>query len=291
MHLLIQATIVGILFGGVYALLASGQTLTFGAARTINFAQAIFAILSAYLSYTLFRDLGIDPFVSVLVLVPAMFGFGVSIYRILLRRFSRSNAELALLVLYALAIGVQGVLDYVYKTNTRLIATSYADHSWTVGSYQIAEVRLLAFLLAVGTLATLHVLSQRTKLGRAMRATIQNPVAARLLGVDVERISAIAMGLGVATAGAAGAVFGIIIPFNGNSQYDLLSKLLSISVLGGVASMPGTIVAAVILGVVESVVAVEISADWSAFSFLVVLFAVLTVRPQGLFGRRLRGAL
>jgi branched-chain amino acid transport system permease protein len=112
-----------------------------------------------------------------------------------------------------------------------------------------------------------------------------------VLGVDVERISAIGMGLGVSAAGAAGGVFGMIIPFNGNTQYDLLSKLLSIAVLGGMLSLPGTIVAAVILGVVESVVAATISPDWSAFSFLVVLFAVLIIRPQGLFGRRLRGSL
>jgi branched-chain amino acid transport system permease protein len=290
-HLIIQATIVGILIGGVYALLASGQAMIFGVTRTVNFAQAIFAILSAYLSYTLFRDLGVDPFLSVLVLVPTMFAVGVAIYIVLLRRLTRTNAELALLVLYALAIGIQGILDYVYQTNTRVISPSYADHSWTVAGYQIPEVRFYAFLLAVAVLGSLHLIRQYTKLGRALRATTQNPVAARLLGVDVERISAIAMGLGVATAGAAGAVFGMVIPFNGNTQYDLLSKLLSISVLGGVASMPGTIVAAVILGVVESVVAARISPDWSAFSFLVVLFAVLTVRPQGLFGRRLRGSL
>jgi branched-chain amino acid transport system permease protein len=290
-HLIVQATIVGILFGGVYALLASGQAMIFGVTRTVNFAQAVFAILSAYLSYTLFRDLGVDPFLSVLVLVPAMFVFGAATYVILLRRLNRTSAELALLVLYALAIGIQGALDFVYKTNTRVIAPSYANHSWTVAGYQIPEVRLFAFLLAVAVLGSLHLIRQHTKLGRALRATTQNPVAARLLGVDVERMSAIAMGLGVATAGAAGAVFGMVIPFNGNSQYDLLSKLLSISVLGGVASMPGTIVAAVILGVIESVVAAAISPDWSAFSFLVVLFAVLTVRPEGLFGRRLRGAL
>jgi branched-chain amino acid transport system permease protein len=290
-HLLVQATIVGVLLGGIYALLASGQAMIFGVTRTVNFAQAIFAILSAYLSYTLFRDLGIDPFLSVLVLVPAMFVVGVATYLILLRRLSRTNAELALLVLYALGIGIQGTLDFFYKTNTRVTAPGYADHSWTVAGYQIPEVRLFAFLLAVVVLGSLHVIRQYTKLGRALRATTQNPVAARLLGVDVDRISAIAMGLGVAAAGAAGAVFGMVIPFNGNSQYDLLSKLLSISVLGGLASMPGTIVAAIILGVIESVVAAKISPDWSDFSFLVVLFAVLTVRPQGLFGRRLRGAL
>jgi branched-chain amino acid transport system permease protein len=290
-HLIVQATIVGILVGGVYALLASGQAMIFGVTRTVNFAQAIFAILSAYLSYTLFRDFGVDPFLSVAVLVPVMFVFGVAVYLLLLRRLSRTNAELALLVLYALGIGIQGVLDYIYKTNTRTITPGYADHSWTVAGYQIPEVRFFAFFLAVAVLASLHIIRHHTKLGRALRATTQNPVAAQLLGVDVHRISAITMGLGVAPAGAAGAVFGLVIPFNGNSQYDLLSKLLSISVLGGVASMPGTIVAAIILGVIESVVAAKISPDWSAFSFLVVLFVVLTFRPQGLFGQRLRGAL
>ncbi len=129
-----QATIVGILVGGVYALLASGQAMIFGVTHTVNFAQAILAILSAYLSYTLFRDFGVDPFLSVLVLVPAMFSFGAAIYVVLLRRLSRSNAELALLVLYALAIGIQGALDYAYKTNTRVITPGYANHSWTVAA-------------------------------------------------------------------------------------------------------------------------------------------------------------
>jgi branched-chain amino acid transport system permease protein len=247
--------------------------------------------MCSYLSYTLFTDFGIDPFLSILVLVPAMFAFGYWIYVILLRRLSQSRAELGLLVLYGLGIGIQGVLDLIYKTNTRTIATSYADHSWTVAGYQVPEVRFYAFVLAVAVLAGLHLIRQRTKLGRALRATTQNPVAARLMGVDVERISGLGMGLGVAAAGAAGAVFGMILPFNGNTQYDLLSKLLSIAVLGGLMSMPGTIVAALILGVIESVVAATISPDWSAFSFLVVLFAVLIIRPQGLFGRRLRGAL
>jgi branched-chain amino acid transport system permease protein len=291
MHLFVQATIVGILFGGVYALIASGQAIIFGVTRTVNFAQAIFTILCSYLSYTLFTDFGIDPFLSILILVPAMFAFGVGIYLLLLRRLSRSGAELGLLVLYGLGIGIQGVLDFVYKTNTQVITPSYANNSWTVAGYQIPEVRFFAFLLAVAVLGTLQLIRQRTKLGRALRATTQNPVASRLLGVDVERISAIGMGLGVAAAGAAGGVFGMILPFNGNTQYDLLSKLLSIAVLGGLLSMPGTIVAAVILGVVEAVVAATISPDWSAFSFLVVLFAVLIIRPQGLFGRRLRGAL
>ena len=291
MHLFVQAVIVGILFGGVYALIASGQAMIFGVTRTINFAQAILAILCSFLSFTLFTDVGIDPFLSILILIPAMFALGYAIYVLLLRQLSRSGAELGLLVLYGLGIGIQGVLDYTYGTSTRLITPGYANNSWTVAGFQIPEVRFFAFVLAVAVLAALQVIRQRTRLGRALRATTQNPVAARLLGVDVERVSAIGMGLGVAAAGAAGPLFGMILSFNGNTQYDLLSKLLSIAVLGGMLSMPGTIVAAVILGVVESVVAAVISPDWSSFSFLVVLFAVLIIRPQGLFGRQLRGAL
>jgi branched-chain amino acid transport system permease protein len=291
MHLFVQAVIVGILFGGVYALIASGQAMIFGVTRTINFAQAILAILCSFLSFTLFTDFGIDPFLSILILIPAMFVLGYGIYVLLLRQLNRSSAELGLLVLYGLGIGIQGVLDFVYGTSTRLITPGYANNSWTVAGFQIPEVRFFAFVLAVAVLAVLQVVRQRTRLGRALRATTQNPVAARLLGVDVDRVSAIGMGLGVAAAGAAGPLFGMILSFNGNTQYDLLSKLLSIAVLGGLLSMPGTIVAAVILGVVESVVAAVISPDWSSFSFLVVLFAVLIIRPQGLFGRQLRGAL
>jgi branched-chain amino acid transport system permease protein len=291
MHLFVQAVIVGILFGGVYALIASGQAMIFGVTRTINFAQAILAILCSFLSFTLFTDFGIDPFLSILILIPAMFALGYAIYVLLLRQLSRSSAELGLLVLYGLGIGIQGVLDYTYGTSTRLITPGYANNSWTVAGFQIPEVRFFAFVLAVAVLAVLQLIRQCTRLGRALRATTQNPVVARLLGVEVERVSAIGMGLGVAAAGAAGPLFGMILSFNGNTQYDLLSKLLSIAVLGGLLSMPGTIVAAVILGVVESVVAAMISPDWSSFSFLVVLFAVLLIRPQGLFGRQLRGAL
>ena len=191
MHLFVQAVIVGILFGGVYALIASGQAMIFGVTRTINFAQAILAILCSFLSFTLFTDFGIDPFLSILILIPAMFALGYAIYVLLLRQLSRWSAELGLLVLYGLGIGIQGVLDFVYGTSTRLITPSYANSSWTVAGFDIPEVRFFAFVLAVAVLAVLQVIRQRTRLGRALRATTQNPVAARLLGVDVDRVSAI----------------------------------------------------------------------------------------------------
>jgi branched-chain amino acid transport system permease protein len=290
-HLVVQATIIGILVGGVYALLASGQTMIFGVTGMINFAQAMFAIVAAYLSYSLFTRFGLDPFLSVAILIPAMFVFGYGIYTFLLRRLSRSGAELALLVFFVLGVGVQGITDLAYGTNPVIITPSYANDSWVVFGYHIPVVRFFAFLLAVAVLGVLHWIRLHSKLGRALRATSQNPVAASLLGVDVLRMSAIATALGCAAAGAAGPAYGMIFTFSGNSQYDLLSKLLAITILGGLVSMPGTIVAAIFLGVVESVVASTISPNWSSFSFLVVLFIVLMARPQGFFGHQLRGAM
>ena len=121
-----------------------------------------------------------------------------------------------------------------------------------------------------------------------MRATVQNPTAAALLGVDERRVSTIGFGIGVSMAAAAGAVYGVLYPFNPGSHYDLISRLLSIVVLGGLGSLGGAVVAALLMGVTEAVVAIEISPTWAAFSFFVVLLVVLLVRPQGIFGLRER---
>jgi branched-chain amino acid transport system permease protein len=130
-----------------------------------------------------------------------------------------------------------------------------------------------------------------TKLGRAIRATVQNPTAARLLGIDTRMVSAVGFGLSVATASAAGAVYGIVFPFNPGSHYDLISRLLTIIVLGGLGSLGGAVIAALFMGLCESVFAAQISPTWSSFTFFVVLIAMLAVRPQGLFGARVRGAI
>jgi branched-chain amino acid transport system permease protein len=291
MHLFIQSVIIGVLIGGVYALLASGMTMVFGVTRMINFAQAMFAILAAFLSYSLFTHFGVDPFLSVAILIPVMFGLGCLIYTVMLRHLGNAGAAMGLMVLFALGIGTQGITDLVYGTNTLTLTPSYANDSWTIFSFQIPVVRFFAFAMAVAVLGAFHLIRHRSKLGRALRATSQNPTAARLLGVDVQKMSMIATGLGFAAAGAAGPIYGLIFPFTGNSQYDLLSKLLTIMILGGLVSMPGTIVAALFLGIVESVVAATISPDWSSFSFLVVLFLVLMVRPQGFGGRQVQGAM
>jgi len=291
-HLYVQAAILGVLIGGVYALMASGLTLVFGIMRVINVAQGAMVILGAYLSYSLFSHLHVDPFLSILLIAPAMFALGVGIHRIFIRSLRASNAEeMSLLVTWATALAIEGTLAVAYTTTLRSTIPSYAQHSWLIGGYRVAEVRVYGFLMSGAILFGLYLLLSRTRYGRSIRATVQNPTSARLLGVNADQVSAIGFGIGVSTAAAAGAVYGMIYPFNPGSHYDLISRLLSIVVLGGIGSVGGAVVAALILGVAESIVAVAISPTWSAFVFFVVLIAVLLFRPQGLFGVRERGAL
>jgi len=292
MHLYVQALILGILIGGVYALMSSGLTLVFGIMRVINVAQGAMVILGAYLSYSLFTSLHVDPFLSILVIAPAMFALGVGIHRVFIRSLRAQNAEeMSLLVTWATALGVEGALAVSYTTTYRSTITGYAQRSWVVGGYRVAEVRVFGFLMSVAILAALYLLLRGTRFGRSVRATVQNPTSARLLGVDADRVSSLGFGIGIATAAAAGAVYGMIYPFNPGSHYDLISRTLSIVVLGGLGSLGGAVVASLILGVAESIVAVAISPIWSSFVFFVVLITILLFRPQGLFGIRERGSL
>jgi branched-chain amino acid transport system permease protein len=285
MHLVVQACILGILTGGVYALMASGLTLVFGVMRVINVAQGALVILSAYLSWALFTHFHIDPFLSVLIVAPLMFALGVGVQLVFIRSLRSEQAEeLSLLITWALALGIEGVLGAIYETTYRATDASYANSSWTVFGYHVSVVRAYAFALSIGILVLLYLLLARTRFGRSVRATVQNPASALLLGVNADRVRAVAFGIGVSTAAAAGAVYGVLYPFNPGSHYDLISRLLSIIVLGGLGSIGGAVLAALLLGVVEAVVAVEISPTWAAFSFFVVLIAVLIVRPQGFFG-------
>jgi branched-chain amino acid transport system permease protein len=291
-HVFIQACILGLLTGGVYALMASGLALGFGVMRVINVAQGALIILGAYLSYTLYSSLGVDPFVGLLVLTPAMFVLGVMLQIVFLRPLrEEEREELSLLVTWAIALGIEGILSVVYQTGYRSTITSYADRSWSVFGYYVSVARTYAFVASAVVLILLFSILRFTKLGRAVRATVQNPTAARLLGVETRLVSALGFGLSVATASAAGAVYGIVFPFNPGSHYDLISRLLTIIVLGGLGSLGGAVIAALFMGLAEALFSAEFSPTWSSFTFFVVLIMMLVLRPQGLFGARVRGAI
>ena len=288
MTLVLEAAVLGILTGGVYALMASGLTLIFGVMRIINVGQGALVILGAYLSFAVQRSIHLDPLLSLVITMPVMFAIGVLLQLVFIRPLTTDREALSVLVTYALALGIEGLLGYVFTANLVELRAWYETASFPIFGFHITYVYVFGFGLCLLILGALFLVLYRTTFGAALRATMLNRTAAQLVGVDVDRISALAFGIGVATAAAGGVIFGITNAFNPGSHYDLISRLLTIIVLGGLGSLRGAIIAALIMLVTEDITSVVISPVWASFVFFVILVAVLIVRPQGLYGMRVR---
>src|SRR5580704_9335456 len=280
-----QAIVDGVLIGGVYALMAVGLTLIFGVLDIINIAQGVLVILGAYLSYSLFTKLHIDPFLGLLITIPAMFVLGVVIHWAFIRRLrGTERTSMTLLVTYAVALIIEGTLFKIYGADNVQIGPSYVNSTVHVLGFYIGWIYIWGFVLAVGGVALVYALLYRTRFGRSVRATMQDETAARLVGINVNRVSALTFGIGVAVTAAGGVVFGATNAFNANSGYDLISRLLSIIILGGMGSIGGALGASVFMLTAEALVTIW-QPTWAVLVFYVALVLVLVIRPNGLFGR------
>jgi branched-chain amino acid transport system permease protein len=281
-----QAIVDGILVGGVYALMAVGLTLIFGVLDIINIAQGVLVILGAYLSYSLATKAHIDLFVGLLITIPAMFIIGVVIHWVFIRRLRGSErTSMTLLVTYAVALIVEGILYKIYGANDVQLSASYVTSSVHIFGFYLPYIYIYGFILAVVLVAVLYALLYRTRFGRSVRATMQDETAARLVGIDVNRVAAVTFGIGVAVTAAGGMVFGATNAFNPNSGYDLISRLLAIIILGGLGSIGGALAASVFMITLESIVTIWYP-TWAIVVFYVALILVLLIRPAGFFGRK-----
>src|SRR6266700_1146899 len=280
---LLRAIVDGVLTGGVYALMAVGLTLIFGVLDIINIAQGVLVILAAYLSYVL--SVHLDLFLGLLITTPVMFVIGVVIQVLFMRRLrGRERTSMSLLASYAVMIIIEGVLYLAFGPDFVQLSAWYVTGSVHVLDFYLSDIYLFGFALAVVLVAALYLILYRTRFGRSLRATMQDQTAARLIGIDIGRVSALAFGIGVAATAAGGMVFGATNAFNANSGYDLISRLLAIIILGGMGSIGGALGAAVLMSTVESVVDIW-SPTWSVVVFYAALVVVLTIRPQGLLGQ------
>jgi branched-chain amino acid transport system permease protein len=282
----LQSIIDGILVGGFYALMAGGLTLVFGVMDIVNFAQGILVVLGAYLSYALFTHLSLDPFLSLLITLPGMFVIGVAVYWSMIRPIKQDRVIMSLLVMFAVGTIIEGILDLIFTSNLVEIHTSYVNSSVKLGPLIFQDIYLYAFAMSVVLLAGVYYLLYRTRFGRSLRASMQNPTAARLVGIDTDWVSAFTLGIGVALAAAGGMVFGLTNSFDAASSYDLISRVLAIVIFGGFGSLTGALLASVIMLVIEDVVATVWSPTWGQTMFYLVLILVLLLRPQGLLGRK-----
>jgi branched-chain amino acid transport system permease protein len=214
-----------------------------------------------------------------------MFVLGVAIEFFFMRRLrEQDRTGMSILVTFAVAILIEGILSAIYGVDFVQLHASYVDQSVYVLGFYLPYIYLIGFGLAVVLLAVLYWMLYRTQFGRAVRASLQNRTAADLIGINVNRTRTISVGIGVAVTAVGGMVFGATNAFNPNSGYDLISRLLAIVILGGMGSIGGAMAAAVLMLVVNDVVAVWWSPTWAPLVFFAALVIVLSIRPQGLFG-------
>jgi branched-chain amino acid transport system permease protein len=283
---LVHAIVDGILTGGVYALMAVGLTLIFGVLDIINIAQGVLVILGAYLSYSLSTRAHIDLFTGLLITIPVMFIIGVVIHWAFIRRLrGTERTSMTLLVTYAVALIIEGILYKAYGADDVQLQASYTTSSVHILGFYLPWIFIYGFIVAVCLVVALYLLLYRTRLGRSVRATMQDENAARLVGIEVNRVAALTFGIGVAVTAVGGMFFGATNAFNPNSGYDLISRLLAIIILGGLGSIGGALAASVFMLTLESVVTIW-QPTWAIAVFYAALVLVLLIRPTGFLGRK-----
>lgn len=286
--LLLQSVILGLLLGGLYALLAAGLTLYFGVMRVVMIAHAAFLVLAAYLVWAFHRSTGLDPLLALLVLVPAFFLIGVGLQRLLLARLRPATLTMmSVLLTFSIALTIEGLLGFFFTGTQRRVQLSYSTTSFEFFGARIAVVKLIAFGLAALSLAALYLLLTRTRFGQALRATIQHREAARLIGIDTDRIAGYGFGLGLATAAIGGTALALDSTIYPSLHWNWIGPLMAIIVVGGLGSIPGAAIAALLLGMTQSLLQLPFGTTWAQTVFYLALFTTLLLRPQGFFGGRL----
>jgi branched-chain amino acid transport system permease protein len=215
-----------------------------------------------------------------------MFAIGVVIQVLFMRRLrGRERTSMSLLASYAVMIIIEGILYLSFGPDYVTLNAWYVNQSLHILGFYLPYIYVFGFALALIMVAALYLLLYRSRFGQSLRATMQDRTAARLIGIDINRVAALAFGIGVGVTAAGGVAFGATNAFNANSGYDLISRLLAIIILGGMGSIGGALAAAIMMGTIEAVVDIW-SPTWSVAVFYLALVLVLTFRPQGLFGQR-----
>lgn len=285
MDLLAQILVNGILLGGLYAVMAQGLALVWGVLNIVNLAHGAFIMLGAYASWYLYTDLGVDPFLGLPLTAAAMFALGYALQRGLLNLVVRAPMFNTLLITFGLEVVLTYLAQLVFSADFRTINPPYAGNSYALGPVTLPVARLAAFGVALALTLGMWLFLLHSRLGRAIRATAQNLVAARLYGVEPRHLYAVTFGLGLALAGAAGGLYGTVSQINPYIGATLTAKCFAISIIGGLDNPLGVMVGGLFLGIVESLTMLYVGPTFADVASFGILVLVLLLRPSGLLGK------
>ena len=286
LSILFASVLNGITTGAVYALIALGLTLIYGVLHIINFAHGASLMVALYGVYFLKEQLGIDPYLALPIMVPAMFALGYALQRGVINRASHGKDENILLVTLGLSIVLENLALLFFKSDTRNIDTAYTLTTVSVGPAMIALPKLVAFIGALVVSGVLLAVMRYTDLGRAIRAVAKEKHGARLMGIDVDHVYAMCFGIGLACLGAAACFLLPAYYVNPLVGSGFVLVAFTIVVLGGMGSFVGALVGGLLIGVVESIGGLYLGESLGQVGIFAIFIAVLLFRPQGLFGAR-----
>jgi len=284
-HELATAVVTGVLLGGLFAVTALGLSLVFGVMRLINLVHGELVILGAYLAFEISSHASIDPLVTLIAVVPAMFLLAYRVQRLLLTPVMRRGPEPALLTTFGLSIIAQNVFILIFSGDTRSLNASYATSSLSVLGLQIPTIYLISFGFGLLLCGGAHLALQRTAAGRAVRASAEDAEAAEVMGIDIRRVYAVIYGLAASCAAVGGVLAGLTFSFDPTAGTTYLLTGFAVVVLGGLGNVKGTLYGGLLLGLIESVGASFFGDGYRDFIGFVAFLIILGVRPQGLFGR------
>jgi branched-chain amino acid transport system permease protein len=285
--LLVNAIVSGVLIGGFYAAVTSGISLSFGILDIVNIAHPAFIILGSYVVYYINAQLGLDPILIAIVMTPAFYALGAVIYQVYYVSFEKRGQEAlrGLAFFFGLLFITEVLLVLYFGVDYRYVEARYIGPTLHFGYLDIPLRILVPCIVSLIMIAVLELILTRTFVGRAIMAVAQDQFALRLLAIDPIRIKRIAFGISIATASLAGAFLIIIQPVEPSVGRQYIGRVFAICVLGGMGSLPGTVIAAMLVGVVESLTSTFYGPSWAPAVSFGFLLLTLAVRPAGLLGR------
>ncbi len=286
-ELLVNAIVAGLLLGGFYAAVTAGVSISFGMLDIVNIAHPAFIILGSYIAYIMNITFGIDPIVSSLIMLPIFFALGSAVYEVYYQSFEKRGQEAlrGLAFFFGVLFVTEVSLILVYGVDYRYVEAIYIGPTLNFGPIGLPLRMLVPCLTALALFGALHLFITRTFTGRAIMAVSQDQFALQLMAVNPVSIKRIAFGISIATASIAGALLIVIQPIEPSVGREYIGRVFAICVLGGLGSLPGTLIAAMLLGVIESITATFYGPSWAPAVSFGVLLLTLAFRPSGLLGR------
>jgi branched-chain amino acid transport system permease protein len=286
-ELLLNAIVAGLLLGGFYVAVTVGVSVSFGILDIVNIAHPAFIILGSYIAYIVNTRLGVDPIVVAFAMLPVFYALGAAVYEVYYQSFERRGQEAlrGLAFFFGLLFITEVALILVFGVDYRYVQAGYIGPTWRIGFVDFPLRMLVPCVFSLLMMAALQIYLSRTFTGRAIMAVAQDQQALRLMAVNPVRIKRIAFAISIATASLAGAFLIVIQPVEPSVGREYIGRVFAICVLGGLGSMPGTVIGAMLLGIVESITATFYGPSWAPAVAFGLLLLTLAFRPAGLLGR------